>query len=445
MPLAGRLRLWCVDLDGVHGFSSPGSSAEVGGASGGALRRGRAAALAFASASWLDETFLHRGQPSHGEAGHPRLTTQPYLMTASSGATVGRDAERPIVLLLHGPNLNLLGDASRGLRHGHAGRPRRHRQRPARPRRRGVQSNHEGELVDAIHGRARARRSSSTPAPSPTTPGACTTPCRLRRAGRRAAPVQPQRPRAVAPHQRDRPVAAGSIVGFGGFGYELATRRRPSGAAADPAPAADRLPPPGHAVRAVLDGDAGRLDAVEHPLADVVRRLARLGRHRPGPLRLSSPTAATPTGPPPTSPPPASTPRSSSADPCADPRARRRCAPARSGARRGRAPHPCRGLDLPTDLDLEPDRRITGLRRVKDEGELARMPSRAIADARSPRSPRCSPTGRPRPTSATSSSTACAASAPTGRATTRSSPAGRTTPPGRTTRPAGARSSRATR
>ena len=64
------------------------------------------------------------------------------------------------ILLLSGPNLNLLGEREpRDLRHHDARRARR-----ARTRDRGedghelehVQSNHEGELIDAIHG-ARGR------------------------------------------------------------------------------------------------------------------------------------------------------------------------------------------------------------------------------------------------------------------------------------------------
>ena len=69
--------------------------------------------------------------------------------------------KRTIVLLLSGPNLNLLGEREpRDLRHG---RRSTTTSRPAAPRPRStastlehVQSNHEGELVDAIHG-ARGR------------------------------------------------------------------------------------------------------------------------------------------------------------------------------------------------------------------------------------------------------------------------------------------------
>ena len=60
------------------------------------------------------------------------------------------------MLVLHGPNLNLLGDArARRLWCGHAGRDRRASGRPRRQRLglqvRCLQSNHEGALIDALH------------------------------------------------------------------------------------------------------------------------------------------------------------------------------------------------------------------------------------------------------------------------------------------------------
>ena len=70
-----------------------------------------------------------------------------------------------------------------------------------------LQSNHEGELVEAIHaarGRCRGHRHQPRRV-HPLRLVAPRRPRRLRRPGRRAAPVQPRRPRAVAPHVGRRP------------------------------------------------------------------------------------------------------------------------------------------------------------------------------------------------------------------------------------------------
>ena len=144
-----------------------------------------------------------RGRPQHSDGRGGRLGSGAYR-----GAV---DADRPIVLLLHGPNLNLLGDREPEV-YGtatladHVATTRAGGRR-ARPAVEALQSNHEGELVDAIHG-ARRRCAAII-----INPGAFTHYAwsihdalgRLRRPGRRAAPLQPQRPRAVAPHQRRRP------------------------------------------------------------------------------------------------------------------------------------------------------------------------------------------------------------------------------------------------
>ena len=115
-----------------------------------------------------------------------------------------------IVLLLSGPNLNLLGRArARGLRHRHPRRPRRvgpRRGRRPRPHAR----------ARAVEPRGRAgRRHPRRPGPlrgdrhqrrarSPTTPGAPRRAGRVRRPDHRAAPLQPVPPRAVAQHLRGR-------------------------------------------------------------------------------------------------------------------------------------------------------------------------------------------------------------------------------------------------
>ena len=128
----------------------------------------------------------------------------------------GRRPRRPggdrmsdrIVLLLSGPNLNLLGErepeiygtatlddhvaAARAVAETH-GLELEH-----------LQSNHEGELVEAVQGARgplrRDRHQRRRPHPlrllAPRRAG------RLRRPDRRAAPVEPGRPRGVAPHRR---------------------------------------------------------------------------------------------------------------------------------------------------------------------------------------------------------------------------------------------------
>ena len=109
------------------------------------------------------------------------------------------------ILLLSGPNLNLLGEREpRDLRH----RPRSTTTSSwrTRDRRRGhgyelehVQSNHEGELVDAIHG-ARGRCAAIVINAGAFTHYAYALADALadvRRREGRAAPLEPRRPRAT--------------------------------------------------------------------------------------------------------------------------------------------------------------------------------------------------------------------------------------------------------
>lgn len=138
------------------------------------------------------------------------------------------DGDRPIVLLLHGPNLNLLGDrepeiygtatmadhvatAERVLDgHGLAVES--------------VQSNHEGELVDAIHG-ARRRCAGIIINPGAFTHYAWSLHDALAAFEGPVVELHLSNPDAREPWRHTSvvaPVAAGSIVGFGGHGYALA-------------------------------------------------------------------------------------------------------------------------------------------------------------------------------------------------------------------------------
>ena len=203
-----------------------------------------------------------------------------------------------------------------GLRHRHPRRPRGHGRGGGRARTASTsstcQSNHEGDLVDAIHG-ARGRCAAIVDQPRRLHPlrlGAPRRAGRVRRAGRRAAPVQPQRPRAVAPH----------------VGGRARWPRAPSRASAGRATSlADRRRVAHGLLRRELDAcRPGRCRRWTSPAAAAAARSAdgadcdALLRHQPGqhplPHRLhrvgrrccwccptswcSSPTAATTTRPP---------------------------------------------------------------------------------------------------------------------------------------------------
>ena len=119
------------------------------------------------------------------------------------------DGERPIVLVLHGPNLNLLGDREPEI-YGTATMADHVATAEAVLTTHGLavesfQSNHEGELVDAIHG-ARRRCAAIIINPGAFTHYAWSPNAR-----------EPWRHTSVI-----APVAKGSIVGFGGHGYALA-------------------------------------------------------------------------------------------------------------------------------------------------------------------------------------------------------------------------------
>jgi len=137
-------------------------------------------------------------------------------------------ADRPIVLVLHGPNLNLLGDrepdvygtatladhvatAERMLaEHGLAVEA--------------FQSNHEGGLVDAIHG-ARRRCAAIIINPGAFTHYAWSIHDALAAFDGPIVELHLSNPNAREPWRHTSvvaPVAKGSIVGFGGHGYALA-------------------------------------------------------------------------------------------------------------------------------------------------------------------------------------------------------------------------------
>jgi 3-dehydroquinate dehydratase-2 len=134
----------------------------------------------------------------------------------------------PVVLLLSGPNLNLLGDrepeiygtttladhveaaskaaAERGIKVEH------------------VQSNHEGDLVDAIHG-ARNRCAAIVINPGAFTHYAWSIHDALAAFAGPVVEIHLSNPDAREPWRHTSviaPVATGSITGFGGASYTLA-------------------------------------------------------------------------------------------------------------------------------------------------------------------------------------------------------------------------------
>ena len=144
--------------------------------------------------------------------------------------TVEDVEDRPIVLLLHGPNLNLLGDrepeiygtatladhvaTAEGVASGHGLAVE------------AFQSNHEGELVEAIHG-ARRRCAAIIVNAGALTHYAWSLHDALAAFEGPVVELHLSNPNAREPWRHTSviaPVADGSIVGFGGFGYELAAR-----------------------------------------------------------------------------------------------------------------------------------------------------------------------------------------------------------------------------
>ncbi|MDA2945952.1 MAG: 3-dehydroquinate dehydratase [Actinomycetota bacterium] len=135
-----------------------------------------------------------------------------------------------IVLLLHGPNLNLLGTREPEV-YGTATLG----DHVARAREvagmfdlevEDLQSNHEGELIEAVHG-ARGRCAAIVINPGAFTHSSWALHDALAAYDGIVVEVHLSNPDAREPWRRTSvvaPVATGSISGFGGDGYELAMR-----------------------------------------------------------------------------------------------------------------------------------------------------------------------------------------------------------------------------
>lgn len=132
------------------------------------------------------------------------------------------------ILLLHGPNLNLLGEREPEI-YGtatlddHVTTARRAAE-AAGFQLEHLQSNHEGELVDAIHG-ARNRCAAIIINPGAFTHYAWSLHDALAAFGGVIVEVHLSNPNAREPWRHTSvvaPVATGSIMGFGGHGYVLA-------------------------------------------------------------------------------------------------------------------------------------------------------------------------------------------------------------------------------
>ena len=134
----------------------------------------------------------------------------------------------PLVLLLHGPNLNLLGQREPEV-YGTATlddhvRTARHAGEPFGLVVEPFQSNHEGELVEAIHG-ARGRCGAIVINPGAFTHYAWSIHDALAAFEGPVVELHLSNPNAREAWRHTSviaPVATGSIVGFGGDGYRLA-------------------------------------------------------------------------------------------------------------------------------------------------------------------------------------------------------------------------------
>jgi 3-dehydroquinate dehydratase-2 len=134
------------------------------------------------------------------------------------------------VLLLHGPNLNLLGDREPEI-YGTATLDDHVAFTTAAAAEHGLtieahQSNHEGELIDLIHG-ARRRCAAIIINPGAFTHYAWAIHDALAAFEGPIVEVHLSNPNAREPWRHTSviaPVATGSVMGFGQLGYELAVR-----------------------------------------------------------------------------------------------------------------------------------------------------------------------------------------------------------------------------
>jgi 3-dehydroquinate dehydratase-2 len=137
-------------------------------------------------------------------------------------------SERTTILLLHGPNLNLLGEREPEI-YGSATLDDHVATASAAAEAAGfalehLQSNHEGELVDAIHA-ARGRCAAIVINPGAFTHYAWSLHDALASFSGVIVEVHLSNPNAREPWRHTSvvaPVANGSLMGFGGHGYELA-------------------------------------------------------------------------------------------------------------------------------------------------------------------------------------------------------------------------------
>ncbi len=136
--------------------------------------------------------------------------------------------ERPLVLLLSGPNLNLLGQREPAV-YGTATLADHVATATAAADAGGLalehlQSNHEGELVEAIHA-ARGRCAAIVINPGAFTHYAWAIHDALAAFEGPVVELHLSNPNAREPWRHTSvvaPVATGSVVGFGGLGYRLA-------------------------------------------------------------------------------------------------------------------------------------------------------------------------------------------------------------------------------
>lgn len=134
----------------------------------------------------------------------------------------------PLVLVLSGPNLNLLGDRQPEV-YGtdtlddHVARARRAADAAGLALEH-LQSNHEGELVEAVHG-ARGRCAALIVNPGALTHYGWSLHDALAAFDGPVVELHLSNPAAREPWRHTSvvaPVAAGTVAGFGGLGYRLA-------------------------------------------------------------------------------------------------------------------------------------------------------------------------------------------------------------------------------